>query len=119
MTHRSFWVLAAAVLLTVVASAENSSIAATNEVRRTADGHPDLSGVWTYAIELPPVNLKKEVNGSVSVNVLDQSARMGAKTPVKGALPSTPTPSYKPEFQEKVKYLSDHESKLDDVFYCG
>jgi hypothetical protein len=119
MTHRSCCVLAAAVLLAVLPSADNGARAATNDVQRTADGHPDLSGVWTYAIELPPVNLKKEVNGSVSVNVLDQSARMGAKTPVKGALSSTPAPSYKPEFQEKVKYLSDHESKLDEVFYCG
>jgi len=119
MTHRSFCVLAAAVLLTVLATADNGANAATNEVRRTADGHPDISGIWTYAIELPPVNLKREVNGSVSVNVLDQSARMGAKTPVKGALPSTPAPSYKPEFLEKVKYLSERESKLDEVFYCG
>jgi len=27
-------------------------------------------------------------------------------------------PSYKPEFQAKVKHLSDNESKLDPVFYC-
>ena len=27
-------------------------------------------------------------------------------------------PSYKPEYQEKVKYLAANESKVDPVFYC-
>ena len=119
MTHRFICVISAALMLIVVATADKNASAASNEVRRTADGHPDLSGTWNYAIGLPPVNLKKEVNGSVSVKVLDQSARMGAKAPIRGALPSTPAPSYKPAFQEKVKNLSEHESTLDQVFYCG
>ena len=50
---------------------------------------------------------------------LDQSSRRPAKTPVPGALPSTPAPSYRPELQAKVKYLSENESKVDQVFYCG
>jgi hypothetical protein len=32
---------------------------------------------------------------------------------------STRAPSYKAEFQERVKFLSDNESKTDPVFYCG
>jgi len=119
MTHRFICVLTAAAALTVLAPAGKSAGAATNEVRRTADGHPDLSGTWAYAIELPPVSLKQEVNGSVSVKVISQGSRMGTKKPTGGALPSTPAPLYKPEFQEKVKYLSDHESTLDQVFYCA
>ena len=81
--------------------------------------HPDLSGVWSYAIDRAPAALKKEVNGIVTIQKIDQSARHGGVTSVRGVLPSTPKPSYKPEFQAKVKELFDHESKLDPVFYCG
>jgi hypothetical protein len=81
--------------------------------------HPDLSGVWSYAIDRAPAALKKEVNGVVTIQKIDQSARYGDATSLRGVLPSTPSPSYKREFLEKVKHLSDHESKLDPVFYCG
>jgi hypothetical protein len=81
--------------------------------------HPDLSGVWSYAIDRAPAALKKEVNGTVTVHSIDQSARHGDATAIRGALPSTPKPSYKPAYQARVKELSDHESKLDPVFYCG
>jgi hypothetical protein len=80
--------------------------------------HPDLSGVWAYAIDLPPAAIKKEVNGSSAIQRVNHGVTV-AKTPVKGALPSTPAPSYKPEFQAKVKDLFDHESRTDQVFYCG
>jgi hypothetical protein len=82
------------------------------------DGHPDLSGVWAYAIDLPPGAIKKEVNGSVSIQKLNRGATT-AKAPVRGAMPFTPAPSYKPELLAKVKYLFDNESKTDEVFYCG
>jgi hypothetical protein len=81
--------------------------------------HPDLSGIWTYAIDRAPAALKKEANGNVTVKTIDQSARHGDATSIRGVLPSKPTPSYKPEYQAKVKRLSDNESKLDPVFYCG
>jgi hypothetical protein len=80
--------------------------------------HPDLSGVWSYAIDLPPAAIKKQVNGSATIQKLNHGVTV-AKAPVKGALPSTPAPSYKAEFQAKVKDLIDHESKTDEVFYCG
>jgi hypothetical protein len=81
--------------------------------------HPDLSGVWTYAIDRAPAALKKEANGNVTLRAIDQSARHGDASSLRGVSPSTPTPSYKPEYQAKVRQLSDHESKLDPVFYCG
>src|SRR4029077_3141886 len=42
-----------------------------------------------------------------------------APASVPGARPSQPEPIYKPEFRAKVKDLADHESKTDEVFYCG
>src|SRR5262249_49000101 len=57
--------------------------------------HPDLSGVWSYAIDRAPAALKKEVNGAVTIQKIDQSARHGDATSIRGVLPSTPKPSYK------------------------
>src|SRR5437667_10708125 len=79
--------------------------------------HPDLSGTWANTSALPPDNLKKEINGSVSSTPLDRGVVRVATVP--GALDSQRTPSYKPEFQEKVKFLSENESKTDPVFYCA
>ena len=87
---------------------------------KASDHHPDLSGIWTFAIDLPPVALKKQqADGKVVIKQIDASAARPAAVPVPGALPFTAEPSYKPEFQAKVKYLIDNESKTDQVFYCG
>jgi hypothetical protein len=100
------------------AAKENPGTAAA-KMRRTSDGHPDLSGMWAYGIALPPSSLKKVVDGKATVSHLDQSARLRASNDVPGALPWTKAPSYKPELQEKVKSLAANESKVDAVFYCG
>jgi hypothetical protein len=105
MLKRRSSILACAVLMSATA--------------QTQQAHPDLSGVWSYAIDRAPAALKKEVNGVVTIQKIDQSARHGDATSVTGALPSTPKPSYKPEHLAKVKDLFDHESKVDPVFYCG
>jgi hypothetical protein len=109
---------AAALMLAATAPAQQNSATATSKTNAGAS-HPDLSGNWAYSIALPGGALKKVENGSVTYATLDLSGRMPAKTPVEGALPYTPAPSYKPEYQEKVKYLLDHEAKLDKVFFCG
>ena len=119
MTHRFVFLLAAAMLFAGSATPADKDSATTSKVPRAADGHPDLGGIWAYAIDLPPVTLKKEINGKISITEIDQSAAKPAKKPVAGALPSTPAPSYKPEFQQKVNDLFDNESKTDEVFYCG
>jgi len=81
--------------------------------------HPDLSGVWSYAIDRAPAALKKEKNGQVVIQKIDQSARHGDASTVKGVQASTPRPAFKPEYTAKVKDLADHESRTDPVFYCG
>jgi hypothetical protein len=88
-------------------------------VKNAVQIHPDLSGVWSYAIDRAPASLKKEVNGVVTIQSIDQSARHGDATSVSGVLRSTPQPSYKPQYLAKVKDLADHQSKTDPVFYCG
>ena len=109
-------VLVCTILISGVALAQQTGSA---PAKRAPQTHPDLSGVWSYAIDRAPSALKKEVNGTVTILKVDQSARHGDATSVRGVQPSTPNPSYKPEFQAKVKDLSDEESKVDPVFYCG
>src|SRR5437764_5765661 len=111
-----FGVFGCAILVHGIALAQQTGSAS---AKRAPNVHPDLSGVWTYAIDRAPSALKKEVNGAVVVRTIDQSARHGDATSIRGVLPSTPKPSYKPQQQAKVKELADHESRLDPVFYCG
>jgi hypothetical protein len=98
--------------------------AAANPTPRTADGHPDLNGVWDAAGGIASVfHGEKKADGSIDIIGGDQFYIFGGKRPA-GAATQRPAymrnvPSYKPEFVEKVKYLNDHESKLDQVFYCG
>src|ERR1700730_11235921 len=105
MKYSVFSLATAAVLLPVFAVAQHSPA---EKVARTVEGHPDLSGVWAFGISLPTGGLKRVVNGSATVKTFDQTARR-SQTQVVGALPWPPAPSYKSEFQAKVKYLSDNE----------
>ncbi len=82
-----------------------------------AQGHPDLSGTWTFGIDLPPGDLVKVVDGKVTRTHWDGSTRHRVNE-IPGALPWDKAPSYKPEFLEKVKFNAANESKVDPVFYC-
>lgn len=119
MRHRLF-VAAAVTVLAISGAAQENGANKQIPARplRASDGRPNLSGIWAFAIDLPPVALKKQAGGTVAVKTIDQSGRRDAKD-VPGALPSTLAPTYKPEFQARVKYLFDNESKQDPVFYCG
>jgi hypothetical protein len=106
------------VLLTLIALATATSLAA--QSGGANGGHPDLSGTWLFSIGLPPAAIKKQTNGVTSIKGIDASANQGAAPAnVPGARPSQPEPVYKPEFRAKVKDLADHQSKTDEVFYCG
>jgi hypothetical protein len=82
-------------------------------------GHPDLSGTWLFSIDLPPIALKRQTNGQTSIKGIDASGRRPAPQKITGALAFTDAPVYKPELRAKVKDLLDHESRTDQVFYCG
>jgi hypothetical protein len=119
MRYRLACILAAAIALAASAGAQQNSLASASKPARAAESHPDLSGIWAFSIALPGGALKRVENGSTSYAQVDLSGRMPAKAPVPGALAFTSAPTYKPEFQAKVKNLLDHEAKLDKVFFCG
>jgi hypothetical protein len=120
MRHWFGRVIAAAIFLAIPTCAQQNATVAAPKAARTVDGHPDLSGIWQYSVLVPGGGVKRsEANGSVEVKQIDLSGRMPAKVLVPGALPFQPAPSYKPEYQAKVKYLLDNEAKLDKVFFCG
>jgi hypothetical protein len=107
--------LAAAMLLGASAAAQQKP----SEVKRI-NGRPDLSGLWTYSIDLPARALKQVVGGQTVIQAPDRSGRLPARVEVTGAVPSwTATPSYKPELQEKVKATYDNQTKTDNTFLCG
>jgi hypothetical protein len=131
MTNRIIGVLAAGLLTASLVGAQEANDpsgksarpdnrnSTSKKVPRAPDGHPDLSGGWTYAIDVAPVALKKVVDGKVTTTLVEQNARHKVFENVPGSLPWTQAPSYKPEFRDKVKDLAAHESKVDGVFYCG
>jgi hypothetical protein len=77
---------------------------------RTADGHPDLNGVWHHFFGIGTIQKVGEnfvVGGAFS----PQSAAVYA--PVRD-----PKPEYKPEFVAKVKSLNENQVKEDSTLHC-
>jgi hypothetical protein len=97
--------------------------AAPKPTPRTADGHPDLSGVWiagnrsiradgdssSIKIILPLEGVNQDKD-----NVFAALDRISVAERAKDAN----TPPYKPELAAKVKDLSDRQSREDPAFYC-
>ena len=89
------------------------------EVKRL-NGRPDLSGLWTYSIDLPARALKQVIDGQTIIQAPDRSGRVAAREEVVGAVPGwTSAPVYKPELQAKVKETYDNQTKTDNTFLCG
>jgi len=92
---------------------------------RTADGRPDLTGIWVAgnATNRAPSTDEK---GSLQVylalpglnpdspNVFKEMDAVAVK--LRAANPNKPV--YKPELLSKVKELSDLQAKLDPAFFC-
>ena len=108
-------------MLAVVCAGQSAQ--KTTSIPRTADGHPDLTGVWIVS------------NGARNAPKADGSIEVYLRVP--GLDPNSPTvfkgldsitvdaraaaankPAYKPELLSKVKELSDLQAKLDPVFFC-
>lgn len=81
--------------------------------------HPDFSGIWQYSVATAAGGIKQVVGGKAVLAAPDQSGRQPAKGGIAGALPSDPTPTYKPELLAKVKEADDNQSRTDNTFACG
>jgi hypothetical protein len=89
------------------------------EIPRTAEGRPDLSGHWANTSRLSPLALQVESGGEETLNRIDQSARFIPPEDVPGILEWTPEPTYKPEHQARVDDLYARANRVDPLVYCG
>jgi hypothetical protein len=93
------------------AEAARNPGAASKPTPRTADGHPDLNGVWHHFFGIGTI---QKVGDSFTVG--------GAFSPQNGALYNTPLadskPPYKTATAEKVKLLDANQVKEDPALHC-
>ena len=85
---------------------------------RTADGHPDLSGLWMVGA---PARLYTDEKGNTALGLGGRDGS-GANAERDGFLRKrmdSNRPVYKPEFWEKVQYLDDHQIVEDSYFHCN
>ena len=77
---------------------------------RTADGHPDLNGMW-YRRVAGPVTQRVGKSIVISTAPDPEGRARAAYTPG--------TPKYRPELLAKVKELKDNQINVDPSFHCG
>ena len=108
-------------LLCCVALATLAIIAplAAQDIPRTADGRPDLSGRWANTTRLSPLALQVESADGETLNRIDQQARFVPPEDVPGILEWTAEPKYKPEYQAQVDELYRTANRSDPVVYCA
>jgi hypothetical protein len=124
--------LAAASLVFLPAYTQGqSATAGSSDVKtpRTADGHPDLTGLWHTAFggqfltEVSPdgktrgVYIKNETDNNDGKGLEEHVAKI-AKRKVEERESDSNRPAYKPEFQAKVQDLMDHYTHTDPTFRC-
>jgi hypothetical protein len=118
--------LAASSLSAAPRQSPTAAPAAATPTPRSADGHPDLTGIWGTGggggpansvqkgdtlIVLFPLEGADPFEGQDLFKALD---RRGVER--KAAAPNKPP--YKPELQAKLKEMSDLQSRRDPAFYC-
>ncbi len=97
--------------VTDAVEAKNHPNAASKPTPHTADGHPDLNGVWHRGFD---GGFEPEKTGE-SLNFFPGGKRAGSPIP---QFVQT-KPPYKPELLTKVEQLKATQTKVDPAFYCG
>jgi hypothetical protein len=89
--------------------------AASKPTPHTADGHPDLNGVWHHFFG---GLVAKVGDSSFDLNFGQSVPRSKAGGPPVPQAKPDPDPQYKPEFAAKVKMLNDNQVKEDHTLHC-
>ena len=120
------WALAAALAVAIVASITSTLAQSGTAAARTTprlEGRPDLNGTWDTGysdIVIGFVQPQQLGRGSLCVSGCPPpaTARAGGAGRAGGAPPAPSRPSYKPEFQARVKTLDANQVKEDSILRC-
>jgi hypothetical protein len=95
---------------------------------RSADGHPDLTGVWrpggagAFVEHKPDGSTLLLLGGRSDSKDKDPDQKSGRldqdPDAVAKRMADPNKPAYKPELVAKVKELADNENKMDPAFFC-
>jgi hypothetical protein len=92
---------------------------ATYVQKKTADGHPDLSGTWQNDAGVTFIASAKDAKGNICViNCPGAKTQAATGKPVTAPPPRT-FPKYKPELLDRVAQLRKEQVKYDPALKCG